>query len=154
MSAVENNDKALSRAMHYCAYQERSQKEVLTKLKAWGVSDLTSQNILATLIEKDYVNEERFSKAFVSGKFFLKKWGKIKITIELKAKGIDKGLIAKGLEEISDKEYKACLAKLISEKTKIIKGENDYIVNNKVANYLLRKGFESELIWEMIKLKE
>ena len=130
-------DKALSRAMHYCAYQERSQKEVLKKLKSWGVSELISQSILAELIEKDYVNEERFSKAFVSGKFFLKKWGKIKITLELKAKGIDNVLIVKGLEEISDKQYKTCLAKLIAEKTKIIKGDNDYIVNNKLANYLL-----------------
>ena len=145
-------DKALSRAMRYCAYQDRANKEVVLKLKTWGVNDQDSLFIINYLKEEGYLNEERFSRAFISGKFRLKKWGRIKIRFELKAKGISTELISLCLEEISDIEYKKCIYKLANEKMQTTKGKDAYVIRNKVANYLLRKGYESELIWEAINL--
>ncbi len=145
-------DKALSRAMHYCAYQERAKKEVVFKLKTWGVNDQDSLFIINYLKEQDYLNEERFSRAFVTGKFRLKKWGRIKISIELKAKGISTELISSCMDEISDIEYKKCINKIAEEKMQTTKGKDVYVIRNKVANYLLRKGYESDLIWEAINL--
>ena len=95
------------------------------------------------------IDDIRYTKAFVSGKFRIKKWGRIKISSVLRAKGIDNETILIGLNEISEELYFECLKKLTEDKINTVKGE-PYIVQNKVALYLQRKGYESELIWKSI----
>ena len=144
-------DKALSKAMVYCAYRERSSLEVIERLKNWRVKKEFIPEILNYLIEDKYVDDQRFAKAFISGKFNLNKWGRVKISIELRSKGISKEMILVGLEIIPMGSYMECLKKLAENKFKTTKGESTYIIQNKVANYLQRKGFESDLIWKTIK---
>ena len=144
-------DKALSKAMGFCAYQERSSGELIERLKKWGIKEPDISVILKKLIENDFLNDQRFTNAFISGKFRLKKWGRVKINIELRSKGISKEMILKGMNEISDEAYQKCLQKLAEDKIKTTKGKNTFIIQNKVANYLLRKGYETDLIWKAIK---
>lgn len=106
-------DKALSKAMGFCAYQERSSSELTARLKKWGIKEADISVILKKLIEKDFLDDQRFTNAFISGKFRLKKWGRIKISIELRSKGISKEMILKGMNEISDEAYQVCLQKLV-----------------------------------------
>ena len=144
-------DKALSKAMGYCAYQERCSVEVQERLKKWGVEKENISEIIKQLIENKFIDDQRYAIAFVSGKFRIKKWGRIKISVELRAKGIERETILNSLKEISDHAYMQSLKKLAVDKIRITKGKSDYIVQNKVANYLQRKGYESDLIWKTIK---
>lgn len=107
---------ALSRAERYCAYQERSQQEVRDKLYEWGQYPSAVENIISKLIETNFLNEERFSKAYTIGKFRQKGWGKIKIKQGLKLKKVSEPLIKKALNNIDGDEYGEMLNRLIQKK--------------------------------------
>ena len=145
-----SRDKALSKAMFFCAYRERFSAELIERLKKWGVKNEDISYILDYLLKGEYIDDQRFTNAYVSGKFRLKKWGRIKIMMELKGIGVSDIMISKGLNEISLSDYKDCLKKLAEAKLKTTKGKSKYVIQNKVANFLQRKGYESELIWEVL----
>jgi regulatory protein len=135
----------------YCAYQERSHLEVKNKLFELGAGKSDSDEILSDLITEGYLNEERFAKTFAGGKFRLKSWGRNKISHALEAKGLTANCIKAGLKEIDEDAYLDTLQKLISKKAEQSTLENAFIKRDKVANYIIQKGFEPELVWQIIK---
>jgi regulatory protein len=148
---IYTKDQALSKAMDYCAYQERCQQEVRDKLYYWGLHKDDVENLIAHLISEGYINEERFAKTFAGGKFRIKKWGKNKIINELKHRMISKYCINKALQEIDDSEYLKLLKQIITKKSKEIKEKNPFKKANKLALYCISRGYESELVWEILK---
>lgn len=143
--------QALIRAQLSCAYQERCQQEMRNKLYEWGLYSDAVENIISDLITTNYLNEERFSKTYAGGKFRIKKWGRIKIKIELKKRNISAYCIKKAMEEIEDKEYTKTLKQLIAKKSKEIKGGKPQVRNYKIAQYAASRGFEQDLIWDILK---
>ena len=85
--------EALQKAKHYCAYQERCHSEVKEKLYGFGLWKNDVEDLLSTLIEEDYLNEERFAIQFAGGRFRMKQWGRVKIKYELKQKKVSDYLI-------------------------------------------------------------
>ncbi|SDX70098.1 regulatory protein [Lutibacter oricola] len=130
----------------YCAYQERCHKEVEQKLHNLNMITEAKELIILHLMEHNFLNEERFSKAFVRGKFSIKKWGKIKIVNELKFKNISTYNIKSGLKEINENQYLQNLDMLASKKINLVKESNSYKKRVKVFNYLKSKGYENDII--------
>jgi regulatory protein len=121
-------------------------------LFSFGLNSEAVDGIVRDLISEDFLNEERYARAFARGKFKLKGWGKVKIRYELKKKRVSEFCIRKGMGEIDDAEYTAKLSKLFEEKAKLLKGEkNKLIRNRKLINYLLQKGYERDLILDNLK---
>ena len=141
-------NEALEKMKKYCAYQERCQSEVRQKLYDFELHNNDIENILCSLIEQNFINEERFAKNFVRGKFRQKKWGKIKIKQHLKQKQISDYCIKTGLEEIGTEDYLTTLDLIISRKEKLISEENNFIKKQKIAKYAINKGFENDLVWD------
>jgi regulatory protein len=141
--------EAKVKAGKYCAYQERTQQEVRNKLYALGLFRDEVEDVLTDLITENYINEERYAKAFAGGKFRIKNWGKRKIIYALKQKNISVYCIERAIEEISDEEYQEKIYKLIDSKLSFLSGE-EYVIKNKIAQYLIGKGFESELVWAAV----
>ena len=137
---------ALQKMQAFCAYQERCHSEVKTKLIALGIYGDAIDEIIIELIQDNFLNEERFAKAFAHGKSNIKNWGKIRIKQELKLRKISEYCIRKALEEISDEDYRARLKGLIIKKNKLLTETNDFQRNQKIFHYALQKGYESELI--------
>ena len=138
----------------YCAYQERCHKEVRDKLWTFPLSEEEHNEIVVHLIENNYLNEERFAKLFSVSKFNQKKWGKIRITNELKKKRITDYLINNALNEISDDAYQATFDLVADlQWTKIIE-KNVFKKRKRFCDFLLRKGYESELIYKKVRLLE
>jgi regulatory protein len=137
----------------YCAYQERSHLEVKNKLFELGAGRSESDEILTELITQGFLNEERFAKSFAGGKFRLKSWGRIKISLALESKGLTKNCIKSGLSEIDEESYQKTLLDLVDKKSEQIVEKNPYVKRDKVANYLIQKGFEPELVWKVVKEK-
>lgn len=134
----------------YCAYQERCMFEVRQKLFGSGLSSEEIENIICDLLDQNFINEERYAKAFARGKFYQKKWGKLKIKQHLKQKQISEYCIKLGLNEINQSDYLMTLEYLKTKKYKEVVAENNFIKKQKTANYLIGKGYESELVWETI----
>ena len=133
--------------MKYCAYQERCHAEVEEKLSTFGLSEEESGEVIIALTRGGFLDEERFARSFVRGKFRIKKWGRRKILQELKLKKISEYCVQKGFEEIDDIEYEACLRGLAERQwEKLKKEKNIWIRRKKTGSYLLQKGYEPEYI--------
>jgi len=143
--------QALAKAYKYCAYQERCQQEVRNKLYGFQLAEEEVENILVKLIEENFLNEERFAITYASGKFNANKWGKTKIKISLKQKGVSDYCIKKALLQINNIEYIELIEKLIKIKSKTLSEENKFIKAKKLHNYLLSKGFENEIVISKVK---
>jgi regulatory protein len=135
----------------YCAYQERCDFEVRKKLHSWNMFSEDIDILISDLISNNFLNEERFAEAFSTGKFRLKKWGKVKIKQHLKQKRISDYSINKGLSEIDETEYLEALRSLAEKKFTDSKGANQWEKLSKVKRFLYNKGYESELIAEILK---
>lgn len=143
---------AIEKIKNWCAYQERSHFETKTKLFEFGLYSNEVDEAITALISENFLNEERFAEAFTRGKFRIKHWGKIKIKNELKQRLVSDYSINKALKLIDDNEYYTVLKKIISKKIAETKEKNEYKKKHKVFQYAISRGFESNLISEIIKL--
>lgn len=135
----------------YCAFQERCHSEVRQKLLELSVYGDTLEEIIAELIADNYLNEERFARAYARGKFRTKSWGRNRIKQELQMRRVSDYCIRKGLEEIEEEDYLVTLEKVIAKKLEELRGEDQFTAQQKTAQYAMRKGYESELIWSVLK---
>ena len=141
---------ALPKILRYCAYQERSHQEVKNKLFGFGLRSAQVNELLAQLITDGFLNEERYAKAFAGGKFRMMKWGRLKIERQLKLAGLTSRCISLGLAEIGPSDYTRTMNTLIKKKWEESTGENIFKRKNKVAQFLMGKGYEPDLIWEAL----
>jgi regulatory protein len=144
-------DDVRKKIYHYCAYQERSHQEVKNKLYGMELSTDDVEAMISHLITDGYLNEERFAKAFAGGKFRLKNWGRIKITGALESKGLTRNCIRIGLQEIDEADYRKTIESLLLRRADQEEEKNIYVRREKVATYVIQKGFEPELVWELVR---
>ncbi|MDR3713444.1 MAG: regulatory protein RecX [Puia sp.] len=144
-------EQALQKARHYCAYQERCHTEVRDKLYSFGLWKNEVEETLSGLVEEDYLNEERFAIQFAGGHFRMKQWGRVKIRYELKQKRVSEYCIKKALKEIGEEDYLKSLEELAKKKWEALKGDEGFARYGKLQDYLMRKGYEPDLIRETIK---
>jgi len=150
-SIMNDPNLILTKAQKYCAYRERCQKEVRQRLNTWGVKGELAEQTIASLITKGFIDEERFARIFAGGKFRIKRWGRVKITNELKQRNITPYCIKAGMEEIEEEDYIKTLEYLMEKKAGEYKDRNVFIKNKKVATYCINKGYESEIVWSLIR---
>jgi regulatory protein len=142
---------AIHKAQSFCAYRERCQQELRTKLYDWGLFPKEVEQIIGQLISDNFLNEERFAKAFATGKFRIKGWGRNKIKTMLQQFHVTDYCIKKGLAEIDEEEYLEVLKKVIEKKARTVTEKNEFKRKNKIVAYTIGKGFERELVWGMMK---
>jgi regulatory protein len=144
--------EAFLRASRFCAYQERTQQEVRDKLVyEYGQTTDEADQIIVDLLEQNFINEERFAKAFAGGKFRMKKWGRLKIENELRQRGLSDYCIRQGMKEIPDKDYLQMLYQLIEKKNQLISADSLPARQLKLVRYAMSKGYESEWVWKVVK---
>jgi len=139
------------KAERFCAYQERCHKEVVQKLYDLGAKSDEINEIIVHLIDTNFLNEERFARSFARGKHYIKKYGKVRITNELKFRNISNYNIKKALEEISGELYEKTFSELSEKIWDSITEKNFLKRKKKFCDYLLRKGYESDLVYEAWK---
>ena len=144
-------EEATKRMERYCAYQERCHQEVHQKLYEMRMIPEAVDQIINHLLQHDFLNETRFSQAFTRGKFRTKKWGRNRITNELKRRDISKFNINIALREISDSEYLETFETLAEKRIRQLVSENDIQKKRKkFADYLFYRGWESNLVYGKI----
>ena len=143
--------EAIQKLEHYCAYQERCHQEVAQKLYSLGVYSDDADKIIVHLISHNYLNEERFAQAFARGKHRIKHWGRSRIINELKQRGISQYNITTALKEVSPDEYDETFNSTAQRHWESIHESDKMKKRKKFCDFLLRKGFESDLIYEKLK---
>ncbi len=142
--------EALQKAAMFCAYQERTQQEIRDKLKEWSVFGDDAEEVIAELIQQNYLNEERFAKAFAGGKFRIKGWGRRKIKHHLQQRGISGYNLDQAMKEIAPTDYRDTLTELLDKKRRTLRDGSPLVIKQKLVRYALSKGYESELIFAVL----
>ena len=146
-----SREDALKKLQRYCAYQDRCHQEVRTKLLNLGIYGDELEEIIVELISDNFLNEERFARSFARGKFRIKNWGRNRITQELKKKRISEYCIKKAMEEIEEDEYLEKLQMVLFKKSEQLSEPDPWKKRTKLAQHAIRKGFESQLVFELVK---
>jgi len=141
---------ALRKAAMFCAYQERTQQEVRDRLKEWGVWGDDAEEVIAELIQQNYLNEERFAKSFAGGKFRVKGWGKRKIKQHLQQRGITGYNLNEALKEIEPDDYRQTLVDLLDRKRRSLNDANPLVIKQKLIRFAMSRGYESDLIFAVL----
>lgn len=141
-------EEATRKLEQYCAYQERCHQEVRQKLEGMHMIPEAIDTIIGHLIEHNFLNEQRFAKAFVSGKFSIKKWGRRRLTLELKKRDISKIVIKEALATIDEGTYLNTFHELAEKRFENIREADPYKKKKKLIDYLLYRGWESHLVYE------
>ena len=141
-------NKLIGRMERYCAYRDRCHQEVRTKLLSLKVYGDDLEEILIHLMQEGFLNEERYAKSYVRGKFRINRWGRIKIQQNLLRKNISAYCIKKGLEEIDANEYQNTLNDIIEKELSSLSIPiNKILLTKKIMN----KGYEYPLVIEALK---
>ncbi len=143
--------EALAKAQRYCAFQDRCHQEMRSKLIEWGVYGDTLEEVLADLIADRFLDEERFARSFARGKFRIKGWGRQRILNELRQRQISDYCLRKAMTEIEEDEYRQTLKELIEKRAAQETEANEALRRQKLASYAIRRGFEPELVWEVVR---
>lgn len=143
--------EALQKLEHFCAYQDRCHDEVVTKLYSLKMYPDEIDIIIVKLIEDNFLNETRFACSFARGKHRIKNWGKIRIVNELKTRHISSANINLALKEISAEEYAATFDQLSQRCWESLTERNALKKRKKFCDYLLRRGYESNLVYDKVK---
>ena len=144
-------DQVLDKMVKYCAYQERCVKEVRDKLKTYDITQENRNKILDYLLDNRFVNDERYAHSFVRGKINQSGWGLNKIRFHLLQKGIDKDIIDEALSQTDEEVYRQRLIDILTAKAKTVKAGNGFDQKRKLATYAMQKGFEGDLVWEVLR---
>ncbi|NJC26788.1 regulatory protein RecX [Neolewinella antarctica] len=152
---VYTRDQALEALQHFCAYQDRCHKEARQKLRELHCFGHEAEEVICDLIAEKYLDDERFARSFARGKFKIKRWGRMKITRELRQRDISAYCIKKGLSEIEPEAYQETMEKELLRREKIAtRGLHPYLKRKKLADYMFQRGYESYLTWEAINRLE
>ncbi|PQJ76890.1 regulatory protein RecX [Polaribacter glomeratus] len=135
---------------NYCVYQDRCHKEVEQKIRDFQLIPEARELILLSLMKDDFLNEERFSKSYARGKFRIKSWGKPRIVRELKFRDISAYNIKTALKEIDEESYLETIYRITEKRNEVISEPNIYKRKKKLIDFLMRKGFETDLIYKTV----
>lgn len=142
---------AKAKAMAYCAYQERSRQQLRDKLAEWGQEPEAIDRMLSELEQENFLNDERFARAYAGGKFRLKRWGRYKILQGLKQHRVPEALQKKALTEVDPEDYWETLLSLLEKKSRTSTEKDPFTKKNKLARYAISKGYEQDLVWDALK---
>lgn len=144
-------EETKQKLVNYCVYQDRCHVEVEQKMREFVLIPEAKEEILLYLMKENYLNEERFTRSYIRGKFNIKHWGKTKIKMHLKQKGITEKLISKCYDEIDEEDYMKTILRLYENYESKLSGLKDYQKKSKTIKYLLSRGFEYEVILQVLE---
>ncbi len=147
---IEN--QAYAKMAQFCSRSEQCTTDIRKKIAAFGLNNESVDDIIKKLTDENFLNDERYVNAYISDKFKINKWGKIKLRYNLKIKGLPEDAIQSGLDNISDEDYKKVVIKTMKDKAKTIKKKNKFDKMGQVIRFTQGRGFEPEIIHRYLKM--
>jgi regulatory protein len=141
---------ALTKAMALCSGREYCIDDIRSKLQRWSVEENDAEKIISALIKENFINEKRYAEAFVRDKFRYNKWGKVKIRAGLRFRNIPADIINAALDCVDHTEYQNTIRVLLDAHRRSVKAKNQYDLKGKLLRYGLSKGFESDLLYDIL----
>jgi regulatory protein len=140
--------KAYARALDLILRRMRSYKEIeeYARRKEW--SDSIRQRVIARLEQRGYLDDQKFAESWVRNREAIKPSSRRKLTLELRQKGIDSGIIQAVLAEEGDHDELATIRRIVAKKQARYQDEQKFMA------YLARQGFSFDLIKQVLSGEE
>jgi regulatory protein len=129
-----------------CSRTEQCSPDIHKKIIAAGFNSEDADSIISNLKKENFINDERYVNSYISEKFRINRWGKVKMKYYLKMKGLDEDLIKKGLDGMDQEEYRKVLINTLKEKAGKVKKKNKFEKMGQIIRFAQNRGFEPELI--------
>lgn len=140
--------RARERALYFLKTQDRTEAEILRKLREGGYPPSVCQSVLAFLKEYRYVDDASYAAHYIESQKDRKSTKRLRY--DLMQKGIPDTLLKELLEENPCDEEKQIRAWL--EKKHLTPGELDIRERQKAMASLARKGFSWDAIQRIFRL--
>lgn len=137
--------QALQSLMRLCARAEKSSGDALRLMRGWGVPEGERNGVLQQLITQRFIDDKRYTEAYVREKSHLASWGARKIAFQLRQKGIDKEIIKTSLAELDSNAQLEQLTAKLERKMRTTKATNSYELRGKLLRYGMGLGFDYEM---------
>lgn len=141
---------ALGKAMALCAKSELCRRDIGLKLESWGLGSTEAESVINTLVRENFINNQRYAESFVRDKYRHNKWGKVKIAAHLRSKNIEPEMILNALSLLDDDQYRQMITDTLNSHRKFIKAKNQYDLKGKLLRFGLSKGFESQILYDIL----
>lgn len=151
MAEKPQENELLQKAMMLCSKREYCSSDIAARIEQWGERDKSvTDRIIERLKAERFIDDSRYCRAFVLDHFRYQRWGRKKIMMSLKMKRLAGEAISVGLGAIEEEEYRRVLREIIENHRKSIKAKNRFDLKNKLLRHALAKGYESDLVFEVI----
>ncbi|MDR1154251.1 MAG: recombination regulator RecX [Bacteroidales bacterium] len=141
--------EAREKAMQRCSRREYCRRDIFEKVVSWGCTPVEAREVVDFLVEQRFVDDRRYTEAFVRDKLQFNKWGRVKIAYMLRAQNIDKVMVVEILSEIDELEYRQVLTSELQKKYRTLRG-TAFEIRGKLFRFATSRGFEPEMINEAI----
>lgn len=141
----------MQRAAALCARSEQAPSDVREKLKKWGLSSGEVTQVLRQLTDQGFMDERRYARAFVKDKFAFNGWGRVKISHQLRLKGINAAAIDEAMTALDDETYRQRLVELLRAKWRTVNGREPRAAWAAMMRFAVSRGFEVPTAGECVK---
>lgn len=123
----------LERAARYCAGAEHCVVDVAQLLARLGANDVQIDEVIGILQKQQYLDEQRYCRAFVHDKVAFQAWGRMKIIMGLRTKHLPEREIQQALDDMDETVYASNIRKAIQSK----RGQD----KQKIIRFMLQRGY-------------
>jgi len=142
--------KCLSRLQRLCSKAEYCSRDILRKaLKDLDGDAIAAEKVVASLQADRYVDDTRYAAAFAREKATIQGWGPVKISFQLRSKGIPEAAITAALEEIEPSRANEKLDKLLAAKARVLEGDPQFKL--KLIKFALSRGYTYDAVEAALK---
>ena len=139
--------KFYDRALNFLSYRPRSEKELQDWFKKKKIGNKTQKLIEKKLRRFNYLDDREFTRWWIEQRMTFRPFGKRRLALELRQKGINQEMIEEELGKLEDDKLIELAEELAKKRMKTLKNLPYFETREKLLAFLSRRGFR----WEIIK---
>lgn len=143
---AKSPEEALASLMRLCARAEKCTGDARRLMRGWGLAERDAEEVLARLVRDRFIDDNRYTGAFVREKLRLSGWGAYKIRATLQRKGIERSVIDAALSQADRMLMARRLDDMLARKARTVKYATPYELKTKLIRYGLSLGYEYEAV--------
>ena len=142
VSSLLTCDESFEPAARLCAGSEHCAWDIRHKLSQWGVTKTDTETVIARLYDGNYIDDDRYARAYCLDRLRFSHWGRIKIAAMLRGMGIAESSIQYGLAQIDRQEYLEVMEHAIAQKDRTLNETDPCKRRMKLMRFAASRGFE------------
>ncbi|SMO55813.1 RecX family transcriptional regulator [Melghirimyces algeriensis] len=147
----EERNKVRQSALRYLSFRPRTVYEMKQHLAGKGYETTFVDETVTEMIHQRYLDDRRFAEAWVEERRRRKGFGTRMLKQELEKKGVSSKIVDEVLDRLNEDEERELALEMAERRYRRLAGESWPKVERRLGQYLLRRGFVSSLVYELLR---